>query len=79
MLLMISAAMMSGSAMMFRMDIFAYYLADEGREEGALAAAACMNTEPYDTHKVPYCKHYCEYFMGHISHLTRKCTKNIQM
>lgn len=56
-LLMVSAAMMLGRAMMFRMDVFADDLADEGREEGAMASAARMHAESDDTHKVPYSKH----------------------
>ena len=55
--LMASAAMMPGRAKMFRMDVFADYLADEGREEGAMASAARMHAESDDTHKVPYSKH----------------------
>ena len=56
-LLMASAAMMPGRAMMLRMDVFADDLADEGREEGAMASAARMHAESDDTHKVPYSKH----------------------
>lgn len=56
-LLMASAAMMLGRAMMFRMDVFADNFADEGREKGAMAAAACVHAESDDTHKVPYGKH----------------------
>ena len=56
-LLMASAAMMPGRAKMFRMDVFADDLADEGREECAMASAARMHAESDDTHKVPYSKH----------------------
>ena len=56
-LFMASAAMMFRSAMMFRMDIFADYLGDEGREKGAMASPACVHAESDDTHKVPYSKH----------------------
>ena len=56
-LLMVSTAMMPGRAMMLRMDFFADHLADECREECAMASAARMHAESDDTHKVPYSKH----------------------
>jgi len=54
---MVSTAMMPGRAMMLRMDFFADHLADECREECAMASAARMHAESDDTHKVPYSKH----------------------
>ena len=70
--------MMIACAMMLRMDVLACHPGDENGQERALAATACMNAETYDTHQVPYRKQYRAYFIGHISHYSRKCTKNIQ-
>lgn len=52
-----SVLLMASAAMMLRMDVFADDLADEGREEGAMASATCVHAESDDTHKVPYSKH----------------------
>jgi hypothetical protein len=47
-----TTAVMRVTTMMLRMYVLASVPAYECGEERTLAAHACMNTEPYDTHKV---------------------------
>ena len=63
-----SMAMMGIGTMMVRMDILAGYTADESRHERTLSTHAGVDTESYDSHKIPNRQHDCAYFHEHISH-----------